>query len=186
MIREIWKKLEPRQRNFAVICAAALAVILILALVVFPLWDARAKMKKSITANTRKLAEMEKIDADYAVADAQIARIKSAVLSRQADFTLFAYLEKKALAAGVKGSIRQMNSMQGVKSPSFEESLIDLKLEKITIRQLADFLYQIESPAELIRIRRITVTKMKETPEYVSAQMLIASCTPSSPGPGGP
>ena len=29
-----------------------------------------------------------------------------------------------------------MNSMQGVKSPSFEETLIDLKLEKITIKQL--------------------------------------------------
>jgi len=186
MIREYWTELEPRQRRLASFGAAAVAGILILALVVFPLWDARAKMKKSISANTRKLAEMERIEADYAAADAQIARIKSTLVARRADFTLFAYLEQKAAAAGVKGSIRQMNSLQGVKSPSFEESQIDLKLDKITMRQLADFLYQIESPADLIRIRRITVDKMKESPEYLSAQLLVASYTPVSSGSGGP
>ncbi len=180
MIKEIWAKLDPRQRTFAACCAAALAVIALLALVVFPLWDGRTKMKKSIAANSGKLAQVEKIDADFAVADAQISRIKSAVITRRADFTLFSYLEKKAVAAGVKGSIRQMNTLQGARSPSFEETLIDLRLEKITVKQLADFLYEVESPAELIRIKRITVDKMKESPDYLSAQLLIASYMPVS------
>ncbi|HLZ18357.1 MAG TPA: hypothetical protein VKO67_02020, partial [Smithellaceae bacterium] len=82
--------------------------------------------------------------------------------------------------------IKQMNSIPGVKSASFEESLVDMKLEKITIRQLSDFLYQVESPSEMIRIKRITISKMKESPEYISAQMLIASYSPSGPRPGGP
>jgi hypothetical protein len=47
-------------------------------------------------------------------------------------------------------------------------------------------LYQIESPAEMIRIKRINIDKMKESPDYISAQLLIASYTPASGHPGGP
>ena len=72
-----------------------------------------------------------------------------------------------------------MNSLQGGKTAFFDETLIDLKLEKITVKQLEDFLYQVESPTELIRIKRLTITKMKESPEYISVQILVASYTPA-------
>jgi len=186
MIKAYWTKLDTRQRSLAALCAAVVLIALVLTFVVFPLWDARVKMKKSILNNSKRLEEMVKIDADFAAQDAQISRIKKAIASRRSDFTLFAYLEKKAISAKVKGRIVQMNSLQGVKSSSFEETLIDLKLEKITIKQLTDFLYQIESPAEMIRIKRITVNKMKESPDFINVQFLIASYTPASSRSGGP
>ena len=185
MMKATWTKLDAKQRYLVAICAAVVAIALVLEFIVFPVWDAKAKMKKSILNQSKKLDEMVKIDADFAAQDAQISRIKNAIASRRADFTLFAYLEKKAVSASLKGRIKQMNSMQGVKSPSFEETLIDLKLEKITIKQLTDFLYQVESPAEMIKVKRITVNKMKESPDYISAQLLIASYTPASPRSGG-
>lgn len=186
MIKAYLSKLDTKQRYLVALCAAIVLVALVLQLAVFPMWDARTKMKKSILNNSKKLEDMVKIDADLAAKDAQISRIKNGIASRRADFTLFSYLEKKAVAARVRGSIKQMNSMPGVKSPFFDETLIDLKLEKITIKQLTDFLYQVETPAELIRIKRITVNKMKESPDYLSAQLLIASYTPASPRSGGP
>ncbi len=186
MIKAYLANLDTRQRYLVIFCAAAVVVALVLALVVFPMWDARAKMKKKATSGQKKLEELVKIDADLTAQDAQISRIKQALASRRADFTLFSYLEKKAVAANVRSRIKRMNSLQGAKSPSFEETLIDLSLEKITIRQLTDFLYQIESPAEMIRIKRISIDKMKESPDYISVQLLIASYTPVSGRPGGP
>lgn len=185
MIKAYFAKLDTRQRYLVAVCAAVVLVALVLSLAVFPMWDARVKMKKSIATNAKKLEEMVKIDADFTAQNVKISRIRKALASRRADFTLFSYLEKKAIAANVKGSIKQMSSMQGVKSPSFEETLIDLKLEKITIKQLSDFLYQIESPSEMIKIKRITVDKMKESPDYMSVQILIASYTPASSRSGG-
>ena len=185
MIKESWAKLDTKQRYLAIACAVAVLLALVLNFAVFPLWDATTKMKKTILTSSSKLAELVKIDAEFAVQDAKISRIKNAIASRRSDFTLFSYLEKKAVSANVKGAIKQMNSLQGARSASFEETLIDLKLEKITIKQLEDFLYQIESPAELIKIKRITINKMKESPDYISAQLLIASYTPASPDAGG-
>ncbi len=186
MIKSYWKNLDVKQRYIVAFGAAFVGVALLLEFAVFPLWDARAKMKKSIAGNTKKLEEVLKLDAEFALQDAKIAQIKQAMASRRADFTLFSHLEKKAQAAQVKGSIRQMTSVPGLKSAAFEEALVDMKLDKLTIRQLTDFLFQVESPAEMIKIKRITVGKMKESPEYISAQLLIVSYTPASARPGGP
>jgi len=78
-----------------------------------------------------------------------------------------------------------MNSSQGAKSAAFEESLIDMKLDKITVKQLSDFLYYAESSADVVRIKKITVIKMKESPEYLSAQLQIASVQALYSRPGG-
>lgn len=186
MIKSYWNNLDLKQRRIAAAGAAFVVLALLLELAVFPLWDKGVKMKKSIAANERILKEVKILDAEFATQNAQISRIKQTMAMRRPDFTLFSHLEKKAQAAGVKGNIKQMNSIPGMKSASFEESLVDMKLEKITIRQLSDFLYQVESPSEMIRMKRITISKMKESPEYISAQMLIASYSPSGPRPGGP
>jgi type II secretory pathway component PulM len=185
MIKSYWTNLDAKQRYIVGGGVAFVLIALLLEFAVFPMWDASAKMKKTIASNSKKLDEMTKLDAEFDIQDAKISQIKRAIASRRADFTLFSYLEKKAITAKVRGSIKQMNSIRGAQSASFEEMLIDLKLEKITIKQLTDFLYHVESPAEMIKIKRITINKMKESPEYISAQLLIASYAPASPRTGG-
>jgi hypothetical protein len=107
------------------------------------------------------------------------------MMSRPADFSLFSYVEKKAVLAAVKGNIKNMSSSRGAQTANFEESLIDIRFDKITIKQLTDFLYYAESPADLVRIKRISVTKMKESPEYLSVQIQLASFQIQGARPGG-
>jgi len=175
MIKSFWDKLDKKQRYLVAGTAAVVLVALILELVIFPLWDAQAKIRQTLQVNQKKLDEVNKLDAEFAGQEAKILKIKRVMSTRTADFSLFSYLEKKAAQAGVRGNIKYMNSSLGTKSAAFEESLIDMKLDKITIKQLTDFLYFAESSADLVRIKRITVNKMKESPEYLSAQMQIAS-----------
>lgn len=186
MIKSYWGQLEAKQRYVVLFGAIFVGLALLFELVIFPLADAKAKMTKSIAASTRRLTEMNRLDAEFSAHSATIRRIQQSLAARGAGFTLFSHLEKKAQAAGVKGSIRQMSSVPGVKSGAFEESLIDMKLDRITIKQLTDFLQQVEAPIEMIRIKRITLAKMKEAPEYLSAQLLIAAYTPAIGRPGGP
>ena len=185
MIKSFWDKLDKKQRYIVAGTAAFVLIALILELIIFPLWDANAKMKQTIQINQKKLDEVIKLDAEFAHQEAKISKIKRVMSTRTADFSLFSYLEKKAAQAGVRVNIKYMNSSRGTQSANFEESLIDMKLDKITIKQLTDFLYFAESPADLVRIKRITVTKMKESPEYLSAQLQIASMQALSSRPGG-
>ena len=175
MIKTFWEKLDAKQRKLVAGAAILVLIALILEIAVFPFWEAKAKLTKAIQVNQKKLNEMSKLDADFSSQEAALAKIKRSMSARGADFTLFAYLEKKATQANVRGRIKQMNSSKGIQSVSLEESLIDMKLEKITIKQLTDFLYFVESPADLVKIKKIAINKMKESPEYLSAQLQISS-----------
>ena len=178
MIRAFWEKLNARQQKWVAGTAMLVVMVLILEIFIFPFRDARAKLTKSIQTNQRKLNEVIKLDAEFAAQEAAIERVKRGVSARGAGFSLFSYLEKKAEQANVRGRIKQMNSSRGTSSASFEESLIDLKLEKITLKQLTDFLFYVESPADLIRVKKMTISKMKDNPDYLSAQMQISSFQP--------
>jgi general secretion pathway protein M len=185
MIKSFWDKLDKNQRYIVAGAAAVVLIALILELVIFPLWDAQARIKQTLQINQKKLDEVIKLDAEFAGQEARISKIKRVVSTRTANFSLFSYLEKKAAQAGVRGNIKYMNSSRGTQSASFEESLIDMKLDKITIKQLTDFLYFAESSADLVRIKRITVNKMKESPEYLSAQLQITTVAALSSRPRG-
>ena len=185
MIKSFWDKLDKKQRYIVAGTTAFVLIALILELVIFPLWDAQAKVRQTLQINQKKLDEVIKLDAEFAGQEAKISKIKKVMSTRTADFSLFSYLEKKATQAGVRENIKYMNSSRGIQSAAFEESLIDMKLDKITIKQLTDFLYFAESPADLVRIKRITVNKMKESPEYLSAQLQITSVQALSSRPGG-
>ncbi len=57
-----------------------------------------------------------------------------------------------------------------------------MKLDKLTMKQLTDFLYLVESREEMVRIRKMSIGKMKESPEYLSALIQVFTYQPLPPG----
>ena len=185
MMKAFWDKLDKKQRYIVAGVAAFVLIALIFELLISPLWDAKVKIRQTLLINQKKLDEIIRLDREFAGQEAKIAKIKKVMSNRTANFSLFSYLEKKATQTGLNGKIKYMNASRGAQTPAFEESLIDMKLDKMTIKQLTDFLYFAESPVDLIRIKRITINKMKESPEYLSVQLQIASMQALSSRPGG-
>jgi len=184
MIKTFWNKLDAKQRKLVAGTAIFVIIALVMEIAVFPFWDAKEKLSKAISVNQKKLGEMNELSKEFASLEEKTAIIKRVIATHGANATLFSFLEKRATQANVRGRIKSMNSSRGMQSASFEESLVDMKLEKITIKQLTDFLFFAESPADLVRIKKITVTKMKESPEYLNAQIQISSLQPLSQQPG--
>lgn len=181
MIKSFWEKLDAKQKKLVAGMAIFVVIALLLEIAVFPFRDAREKLSKAITVNQKRLDEINELSKEFSALEAKTAAIRRITAMHGTDFTLFSYLERRATLTNVRGRIKYMNSSRGVQSPLFEESLIDMKLEKITIKQLVDFLYAVESPADLVRIKKITVSKMKESPEYLSAQLQVSSLQPLNP-----
>jgi general secretion pathway protein M len=185
MIRAFWDKLDQKQRYIVAAGATFVAIALLLELMIFPFRDAKNLAKKTIQIQEKKLVEITMLDAEFSRQEGKILKIKNVLATRTVDFSLFSYLEKKATQAGVRGNVRYMNSSRGMTSALFEETIIDMRMDKITIKQLSDFLYYAESPSDLVKIKRLSVNKMKENPEYLSAQLQLSSLQPHQQRQGG-
>ncbi len=178
MIKTFWNKLDSKQQKLVAGAAIFVCIALILEIAIFPFMEAQKKLEKAIRTHQKNLVQINELSSEFTALEAKTAATKRAVSTHGADFTLFSWLEKKATQAKVRGRIQYMNSSKGTRSSFFEESLVDMKLDTITIKQLNDFLYYTESPEDLVRIKKIAVNKMKENPEYLSAQLQISSLQP--------
>ena len=170
-MKTLWGNLPKRQQAAIAGGGALVLIIFLIQLVILPFFDAQKTVNQSIRTNEKTLTEMLLLARDYQVIKRQAAKIQQVLARRAPNFSLFSYLEKIAGDAGVKSSIKSMSAAKGSISGPYEELPVDIRLEKITLKQITDFLYLLESPQELIRVKRIALAKMPESPEYLSAQV---------------
>ena len=86
---------------------------------------------------------------------------------------LFSFLEKSAGDAELKGHIKYMKPSTAQSAGPYRESKVEMKLEQVTLKQLVDYLYRIESPEKLISIKRISIKENKGESGYIDAVLQV-------------
>ncbi|MCX7950199.1 MAG: type II secretion system protein M [Treponemataceae bacterium] len=175
MIKTIWENMTRTQRLYTVIGGATLACLILFQFVLFPFFTEKSRLKDAIRTNERILKELVAMGTEYTAQKRRIDEFRAAIARRPADFSLFAFLDKKAQEGGLKAHIKAMNPTRGLPVEQFEETAVEMKLEKITLKQLANYLYLVEQPQDYIRVKKMVVTKTKEAPEYLNATLLVAT-----------
>jgi general secretion pathway protein M len=181
-MRQFWEQLTKNQKHTVIAGLIFAAGALLVQFAVVPYFGARQKVQSAIAANEKSLRELAALGTEYGVLRQRSEEIRRMIERRPPGFALFSYLEKKAGDAGVKANIRSINPLKSSPAGAYEETAVEMKLDKLTTKQLTDFLYLVESLEELIRIRKISIGKMKESPEYLSALIQIFTYQPLPPG----
>lgn len=180
-MRQFWDQLTNNQKLTVTAGLVFAGAALLVQFAVVPYLDSRQNVRRAIANSEKVLRDLAALGAEYGVLRQRSEEIRRLIERRPPGFALLSYLEKRASDAGVKGSIRSMNLLPAVSSGAYEENAVEIKLDKLTMKQLTDFLYQVELPEEMIRIRRISIVKMKESPEYLSALVQVFTYQALSP-----
>jgi general secretion pathway protein M len=167
--------LSRRQRTALIAGGGAIILLLVIQGFIVPFFASWRATQQAIRNNEQILADVFVYSNEYRELKRKMEKIQQVLTRRTQDFNLFSYLERMAGSAGLKSSIKSISASKGSITGPYEEVPVEIRLEKITLKQLTDFLYLIESPQDMIRIRNIAVAKMKESPEYLSAQALVVT-----------
>jgi type II secretory pathway component PulM len=176
MIKDLWDRLSRSQRYIAIGGGIALLVAILLELIVFPVQDAHKRAQSALRSNQRILKEIVPLSAEYRRLKQDLAQIEGLVAARPVSFNLFSHVERKTGEAAVKPLVKSMNPIRtaALVGP-YEETAVDIKIETITLKQLVSFLYLVESPAELVRVKSLTVTRSKEKAGYLNAALQVVA-----------
>ena len=55
----------------------------------------------------------------------------------------------------------------------YKESMVEMKLEGITLKQLVNYLYRVESPENVISIKRISIKENKRETGYLDVILQV-------------
>jgi general secretion pathway protein M len=174
-LREALSKLGQRDRLVLTAGMVLVAAILVIQLTLVPYIEARSKLTKSLRANEKILKEMIVLGSEYRALSKGMNEIRTGMNRRAPNFTLFSHLERKAGETGVRKNIQHMQPSRSASAGSYEEVSVEIKLEKITLKELVNFLYAVESPEEMVRVKRMSVKKAAEAPQYLSALIQVAT-----------
>ena len=73
----------------------------------------------------------------------------------------------------MKSNIKYMKPSASTGKGPFKESLVEMKLERITLKQMVDYLKLIESPDDIVSIKRISVQTNKKETQYLDAILQV-------------
>jgi general secretion pathway protein M len=150
-------KLAKREKYFVTIAACAIALFLIVQYLIMPFFAKRDRLQKGIKLKEAGLAEMVKLSAEYKSLQEGSQSMEQLIARREKGFTLFTFLERAAGEVGVKERIKYMKPSTSKGTGPYKESMVEMKLEGITLAQLAGYLHRVELPQKAIIIKRISV-----------------------------
>jgi general secretion pathway protein M len=156
----ILKNLNKRERYGIMLAAGVIAIFLIAVLIVEPFLSRTAARKNSLQSKADMLDEMQRLQSEYGalknLATASISRFQG----RQKGFSLYSFMDRLAGEAGIKDQITRMKPTKTVqKNSPYKISRVEMKLEAITLEQLTNYLYGVETSENMVDIKKVSISK---------------------------
>lgn len=167
-------KLNKREK-YAIGAAAAFICLFIITQFVFsPMIDKRDRLRRLIDIQTKTIAEMEALRAEYDAVVKHINVSKNRLAKRQKGFTLFSFLDELAGKTGIKNKIKYMKpSSTSQKDGSLKLSLVEMRMDAVTLKQLTAYLYSIETSENSVFVKRISISRADKLPGAIDAVLQV-------------
>jgi general secretion pathway protein M len=166
-------QLAKREKYLIALAVVVIVFAVLIQLVVVPIMDSRERMQSGVAAKEKNLQEIVRLSYEYQVLKQGSETLSQRLSSRPTNFTLFSFLEKAAGEAGVKNNIKYMKPSASTGKGPFKESLVEMKLETITLKQMVEYLKLIESPDDIVSIKRISIQTNKKEEQYLDAILQV-------------
>ena len=166
-------KLAKREKYFIAIAGSALAIFFFFQLLVFPFFDKRERLRRGVEAKEEGLREMLRMRVEYEALKQDSQGIDRYLARRKRGFTLFSFLETAAGAAEIKEHIKYMKPSTSKSTGPYKESIVEMKLETVTMKQLVRYLERIESPQNVVNTKRISIKGNKKEAGYLDVVLQV-------------
>ena len=150
-------KLSRRDRMALVVGGVCVLLFVMVQFVLFPLLDGRQRLTRNIRSRKAAIGRMHKMQSRYKLLHVRADTLARQLSKRPENFSLFSFLEQKAAQAGVKESIAYMKPSAVETDGALKQTMVEMKLKGISLKQLVAFLKLVESPKNIVGIRRISI-----------------------------
>ncbi len=166
--------MSPREQTFALV-GAAVVLILVVVLPVVVASSRINRLEEDVAQGKRQFRDVMRAIESYNGRRTELSRLQQ-VLAGGYDSSLSTTIESLAERNDMKDQIDSLKAKATAPSDLFEESAVDVRLRRVELKSLIDFLYAIESdPEKTLRIKALNIK-----PRYDNKKQLNVSLTVST------
>ena len=167
-------KLSQREKIIVAGGGLALLIFLIVQFLIAPVFTRNAQMRRNVQAKTAMLAEMQRLKADHDSLKSAATQSEARFTRRDKGFTLFSFLDQLAGQARVKERVSYMRPTKTeVKNSPFKLSRVEMKLEGVTLEQLATYIHGVESSPNMASVSKLSITRRDQKEGLLDAILQV-------------
>ncbi|MFO8113000.1 MAG: type II secretion system protein GspM [Desulfosalsimonadaceae bacterium] len=170
-----------RERLFLAGAAIFIVFFAFFHLAIAPVFEKRSALASELAAKRVMAAEMQSLRNEYLFLVERIEDAQARYAQRPENFSLFTFLEREAGTSGVKNQITYMRPGSTVDEfTGLTLAQVEMRLQDITVEDLAAFLFQVENASQMIQVSRLSITKSGEQEGPVNVVMRVESAEEAS------
>jgi type II secretory pathway component PulM len=154
-------RLSPREQRFVAAAGVALGGTLLYVLLLDPLWQMHDDLRARVAAKERELQEVIAFRQAYLETKATVERAQSAA---GGNFSPVAFLEKLASSTVGQEKVSAITPIAQEQRDGAVLNTIELRLNGVSLRELVELLYKIETAAPLLHPRQLSIKKRYKDP----------------------
>jgi general secretion pathway protein M len=163
-------KLEERDKKVLFFGGIAAVAILLYALVLSPIMSDLSRKRDLIPKKEKDLVEIKELKAQYLEIQQQLQAAQAAAAKRG---PLLTEIENITKRTNLSSKIVSLKPQAGVQTEGFKESIVEVKLDNITLYDLVNYVFQLEK--DTLRIRKLQFKPRYDNPKLLNSTILVAS-----------
>ena len=162
-------KLEDRDKKI-LMYGSPVALVLLLAILLRPIYADLDRKRDLIPKKEKDLVEMRVLKGQYLEMQQRLQQAQAAAAKRGPLLTEIEMLTKRA---NLNTKIVSLKPQAGVQTDAFKESIVEVKLESITLYDVVNYVYLLEK--DTLRIRKLQFKPRYDNPKLLNATILVSS-----------
>ncbi len=175
----VWKhinlnKLSRREKIIVAAGGGALALFGLIQLLIVPIFEHRAQLRRSVQAKAAILAHMHQLQSEAEEIRSRSQAAEGRFRQREKGFTLFSFLDQLAGQNRVKERVSYMRPTKiEQKNSPFTLSRVEMKLEGVTLEQLASYIHGVESSRNMASVTKLSITRRDQKEGLLDAILQV-------------
>ena len=123
-----------------------------------------------------KVGELERLRTnalEYATLQYNLERLRTKIVSQEKTLELLPFVESLVAECGLTRNVKVMKPVVTQSETGYQETVVEIEIENLTLRQLCEFLEKIQSPKILASVKRLYIKKNLATPGLLDSQVEV-------------
>ncbi len=166
--------LQRREKIALYAGAGVLGLFIVLQLIIFPILDRGARLRRNIDGKQKMLQEMKLLESEYRSLTINSNNNEAQLKRRAKGFRLFSFLDDLAGKGNIKPNIIYMKpSTSNLKNSPYNLSTVEMKINDLTMEQLLKFLHGVENSPNMVWIKRISLSRGEKEEDLLNAILQV-------------
>ena len=164
-------------RRETIAVAGAVCVAVLIAghhLVVQPMQERIGALERVSVEKRQTVKKLRALSGEYAGVQARLATLRERIGVQASGPGILATVERAAGDCGLAGKIASMKPSAAAANGSWQESVVEVKLEEVSLKQITDFLYRLQQ-AGALAVKAFHLVKCARNASLLDASVQVSA-----------